>query len=356
MYASFSDHYNSISWPLSKNRVRARHLYDTRELLLSGFLSAGDRFRAGATLGKSYARNRENLIRAVQVTGTFPLDIRASLSVSSKPYEWGIAASFQSIEITIPARFKQDKIDGSLSFPLRDFADMTVTMSKGWITTPGGYKAMPDNHVQVWNSVRNRWFFSLHEKSIPRIGLTIGFGRETLSGDFDLWYNNSRYLRSSMDIDNYRFIISAKHERKPGYVPDIRFDRVSTDVNLPYGSVDSWPFTPKQMEIIGDKTWTSNGRGRFVSNGLTFFWAPSDFFSLSTSLLRIYPDYRLTIITRDHLSSNPFDMIFGRRRIESDTIRYAEFASLLITRQFVTGSVDSWPFTRIQRESSGDTT
>ncbi len=166
---------------------------------------------------------------------------------------------------------------------------MRVTMSKGWITTPGGYKAMSDNHVQVWNSDRNRWFLSLHEKSIPRIGLTIGFGRETLSGDFDLRYNSSRYLRSSMDIDNYRFMISAEHERKPGYVPGIRFDRVSTDVNLPYGSVDSWPFTPKQLEIISDKTWTVNGRGRFVSNGLTFSWMPSDFFRLSTSLLRIYP-------------------------------------------------------------------
>ena len=339
VYASFSDLASSISWPLSKNRVRARHEYDTKELLITGFLRAGDRFMAGATLGKSYARNRENLIRAVQVTGKFPLDIQASLSVSSKPYEWSIAASFQSIDRTMSSRFKQDEIDGSLSFPLRRVGDMTVRMSKGWITTPGGFKNMTDNHAQVWNSDRKRWFLSLHETSIPRIGITIGLGREMLSGDFGLWYNTSRYMRSSMDIDNHRFMISVEQEGKPGYVPGLRFDRISTDVELPYGSADSWPFTPKQLEIIGDKTWTGQGSGSFVSNGLTFFWTPSGNFRFSTSFFRIYPDYRLKITTRDHLSSNPFNMIFGRSRIESDTIRYAEFASLSISRQFVTGSV-----------------
>jgi|GEM_PF-4164807 hypothetical protein len=339
MYASYANRKSLISWPFSNNRVRTKQAFDASDLFLSGFLSDGDRFTAGATLGKSYSRKRENILGAIQLSGKLPHGIRASLRVSSRPYDWSVEAGFQEVKKSLPARFRQDEIEGELMVSVRDYAEMTVTMIKSRIVTPGGFRGIADNHAQVWGSDRSRWYVELRDNSIAAIDLSVGYGRETLTGDFDLWYNGYRYLRSSMDADNSRFRITAEGERMPRSFPSVRLDRVITDADMPYGSVDSWPFTPKQLEIIGDKTWTGYGTGRFTSNGCTLFWEISELSNVSTSYARIYPDYDLRIITRDHISSNPLDMIFGRSRDERDITRYADFASLLLTHEFVTGSI-----------------
>ncbi|MFC1693904.1 hypothetical protein ACFL1R_10400 [Candidatus Latescibacterota bacterium] len=46
------------------------------------------------------------------------------------------------------------------------------------------------------------------------------------------------------------------------------------------------------------------------------------------SFIRTHLDYRLRIITRDHFSTEPMDMILGRKRLETDMTRYYDFASV----------------------------
>ena len=118
------------------------------------------------------------------------------------------------------------------------------------------------------------------------------------------------------------------------YIPAVRYDRVFTDLDLTDGIVDSWPFTPKQIEIIGDKTWVFFGQGRFLSNSVDFNWKLPESSSLDIAYFRVYPDYRLRVTTRDHLSINPWEMIFGKRRVDTDNTRSYDFAAVTFGKEF----------------------
>jgi len=144
-------------------------------------------------------------------------------------------------------------------------------------------------------------------------------------------------MRGSLDGDIYRFGIGTELNSVSVYLPDIIYRRVSTDLALSHGRLDSWPFTPTQIGIFGDKTWTFSGRGSIVSDAGLFSWNLSPSSRTSLAVVRVHPDYNIRITTRDHLSLNPLDMIFGRRRYETDRTRYFDFAHVSYWKNFKYG-------------------
>lgn len=342
VYLLYSERSGSVSWPFSKNRVRIREFYNSGNLLLSGFVSPDRRIKAGFTAGKSV--NRGNRFMHVAQLSVRPWrSVEFSVSFSSVPYDWGIEAEFENVTKTLFSRFRHDSVEGGLTVPLRGIADVTVRGQKGRIYTPGGFRGVPDSHAQVWEADRDRWQVSFSENVLPRVDLNAGYARDKIPGELGLWYNGSRYMRGKLDVSTHRWWLEAEGENAPRHIPAVRYDRVATGLDLSRGIVDSWPFTPTQMEIIGDKTWTFSGTGSFVSNGCTFTWETSEQSVLSTSFIRAFPDYSLRITTRDHLSANPWDMIFGNTRIETDRTRYYDFASVMYRREFTAGgfSIDA---------------
>ena len=257
------------------------------------------------------------------------------LRLYSIPYEWGIDADFKGETRTLFSEFRRKGAEGSVAVTLFNAAELRLSGGKGTIDTPGGFRGVPNSHAQEWNADTGNWRTDIRATIASRIAILLSYGRETIPGELGLWYNGSRYMRGKYDIGTHRFHMEVRGEDVSRAVPAVRFDRASTDFDISHGVADSWPFTPGQMEIIGDKTWTFSGTGRFVSDSVTGTWNIAAGSWFSTALHRVYPDYRILVTTRDHLSIEPWDMLFGRRRTETDRTRFYDFASVSYRKEFI---------------------
>jgi len=333
----YYDRSSSISWPFSQNRVHVKEFFRSNELLVSGFVTDNDRATLGVTAGKPIAGGSA-WTYAVQLEGEIAQGVNVSLRYYSVPYDWGVDARFNGVTKTMFSEFQHSSFKFDAELTLLEFADVTLTGQQGKIATPGGFRGVPDSHAQVWSADRKSLGTTVREKAVPGVVLSVGYSREKIPGELGLWYDRSRYMRGKLDVDTHRLRFEGKLERARKYIPAVSFDRVSTSLDLSRGVIDSWPFTPKQIEVIGDKTWTFSGSGSIVSNGVAFYWDISERSNITTSFLRVYPDYRIRITTRDHLSQNPWNMIFGRRRFETDGTRYYDFASVMYRREFIVKS------------------
>ena len=346
MYISYSDNRSSITWPFSKKRIRVIDAYNSGSLCVSGYLLAQDRFRAGVTLGKRFSGGNSSSLKVFEFSGRLPR-WSGSLRYFNIPYEWGIDLNYENITKPISSQLRHSGLEGELSYSLTKSIKITISGEKGDIDTSEQFRGVPNKHAQVWNFGNDRWRAKMQNARFFGTILDVSYGEDTLSGELDLWYNGDQYMLGDLDGVTRRFECGVQFDIVPRYIPYIRYDRVSTDLAISRGIIDSLPFTPKQIEIIGDKTWTFSGTGRIISNSGTFLWKPAPQSRLAVSFVRMHPDYRLRIITRSHLVIDPWEMLFGKRRIETDRTRYYDFA-LLSYRKSVTFGLFSIEFSLSQ--------
>ncbi len=290
--------------------------------------------RAGITLGRQFSGDGGGSLQVVEVTGKLPCGVSGSLRYFSVPYEWGIGVSCDDITKMLPSRFRDTGFEGVVMGEVLGRTHYFVLVKKRTIETPESYRGAPDRHAQVWDMDMDGWKANIRYELLRGIDVSVDCGKDMLSGDMGLWFNRAQYMRGMLDGDTYRFGTRLEFSGSSRYVPDLSYNRTTTDCDLTHGIADSWPFTPVQMEIIGDKTWTFSGRGRIVSDAGTFLWKLSQRSQTSLTLARAHFDYRFRIVTRDHLSMDPMNMIIGRSRTETDRTRYFDFALISYRRTF----------------------
>ncbi|HUT64009.1 MAG TPA: hypothetical protein VMZ04_08630 [Anaerolineae bacterium] len=336
-YISFTDNRSSISWPFSKNRIRTVDSYKAGTICVSGYTFARENVRVGATIGKQIKSDRNRLLHIVEFSGAVSQRLNGSMRYFSLPYEWGVDINYKNITKTLPSHFQYTGFEGNITYSLTEHMHITFSGEKGDIDTPKKFQVIPDNHTQMWNGSRDRWKIRILNSPVADIVLDASYGEDTLSGELNLCYDGDQYMQGTLDGDTRRFGFGVQLEDVKRYIPVIHYDRVSTELALSRGIADSWPFTPKQIEIIGDKTWTFSGTGSIVSDSGTFSWKLSSLSRMVFSYVRAHFDYRLRITTRDHLSTNPLDMIYGKSRIETDRTRYYDFAHVYYGRNYIFG-------------------
>jgi len=340
LYLLYSDRSGSVSWPFSGGRIRAREFYDSSELSLSTFCSGGGRFRAGATLGEAFGW-KDGGIRAVQFSGRPVKFLGLSFGYSSLPYDWGVGVGFEGVFKSLYSRFRLETLEGEISLSLPGAMEVKAAGVRSGMRTPEDFRGVPDGHAQVWRADRKGWRLEaeIPAASLPGVArVRVGCGVDAIPGKLSLWYNGSAYMRGHLDVRTRRFFLGVSPEAGTGVpLPSVLYERTDTALDLSRGIADSWAFTPRQIEILGDRTWTFSGTGRLVADTLLFEWGASEGGRFGLSFTRLFPDYRVTIVTRDHFSANPWDMVFGRRRVERDGTRYYDFASVTLGRVFSRG-------------------
>ena len=78
-YISFTENRSSISWPFSKNRVRTVDSYKAGTMCVSGYASAYEHLRAGATIGKQLESDRDGLLYIAEFSGAISQRLNGSL-------------------------------------------------------------------------------------------------------------------------------------------------------------------------------------------------------------------------------------------------------------------------------------
>jgi len=330
--AAWGNRSGVVSLPLSGKRIRISEVFDAHDIILSGFLK-GKGISAGYTLGETVAGG-SGIIQAVQIVYVLPSGFGMSVRWASTPYKWGMETIVGGISETLLSQFRYNRFETVLTFRGKGWGDLSLTLHEGTVHTHDNYRDRRDFHTLVWEADRNKWEIKAHESFVPGIDLSAAYADEAIDGDLGFWFDGLSYLRGKAAISTHRISIAAAVEDGAPSVPAFRYDRVFTDLDFRNGVADSWPFTPKQIEIIGDKTWTFSGRGKFVSNAFDCTWRIHEKTNLSLTYLLVYPDYRFRITTRDHLSINPWDMIFGKRRIETDGTRSFEFMAVMAGKRF----------------------
>ncbi len=326
IYLSYNDYRSSVLWPFSDSRITLGESYESGKGCFSAYVSVIENLRVGVTVGKQLVRNADSTLQIVEISGGIPFGLHCSLRYFSIPYNWGINMNYANIKKILSSQFRHYGYEGEITYPVKNIIEVILSGKKRSIDTSRDFRGVPNNHAQGWNVDGDGWQVRVRKTPVSGVAVIINYGRDTISGKLDLWYNNSQYMRGIIDSDTYRFGTGTEFNHIPRYFPDFRYDRVSTDLTLRKGIAYSWPFTPKIYEIIGDKTWTFSGTGRIVSDSGTFSWKLPSMSWMEISYIRSHLDYSLRITTRDHLSTNPMDIIFGKTRIENDRTRYYDFA------------------------------
>jgi len=333
MYLSFTDFRSSVSWPVSADRFSVKESYETGRMCLSVFASRGKNLRAGVTTGLQF----DSLIQSAEISGKFPHGFSGSLRYFSIPYDWGVDLSYEDITKRLYSRFRDSGLDGEITWSFRNDINITYSKKTRNIDTADKFNGIPDNHSQVWNGDGDGWELRGRKKLFGDTAVTLNYGHEKLSGKLELLYSDfteSQYMRGELKGHIYRFGIGTELNNVSVYLPDISYRFVSTNLAISKGRLDSWPFTPKQIEIFGDKTWTFSGKGSIVSDAGIFSWNLSSSSRASLAVARVHPDYRIRITTRDHFSLDPWDIIFGKKRYETDRTRYFDFAHVAYWKSF----------------------
>ena len=175
------------------------------------------------------------------------------------------------------------------------------------------------------------WTVGLDGLLTSQLAAAIGFGRDSVVGELGLWSGDSRYLRAFPALETIRFTVDFRPRGVHPSAPDFGYVRTTTDARLSRGIADSWAFTPSQIAVLGDKTWSVFGTGALAADTVTMSWRCP--LRPALSLVRLHPDYSFRITTRDHLSVNPFNMLFGTTRTETDHTRYADLAAVAIRHE-----------------------
>ncbi|MBT4484940.1 MAG: hypothetical protein HOC71_14820 [Candidatus Latescibacteria bacterium] len=334
VYLSYADNQSSVEWPFSKDRLIVDESYGSGRICLSAFTSARKTLQAGITVGRQVRGGGDEYLQIIEVSGRIPTGVCGSVRYYSMPYEWGIGINYDNISKMLPSRFRYSGFESNISWSVAKNTCFTLSAGKRMIDTPKTFRGMPGKHAQVWDGNGDNWKVSVRRNVTRSFSMDVSYGKDAYSQEMDLWYNRSQYGRGILEGDTYSFEVKAKIGKAPRYIPDILYNHISADLALSRGIVDSWPFTPKQIEIIGDKTWTFSGTGRIASDSGTFLYEITPQSGAALSYVRVYFDYRLRITTRDHLSTNPMDMIFGRKRVETDLTRYYDFISVMYRKEF----------------------
>jgi len=326
VYLSITDNSTVASWPFSDDRVVVNNSYDASKVCLSAYASGDKYWRTGITLGKQVRGVGDGFLNMAEFTGVIPFGLSGSVRYYSIPCEWGIGVKYENVEKMIPSQFRDSGFEGEMNGLIDDRTSIGFTVKMRGIDTSQNFRGVPDRHAQVWDIEGDGWLARIQHATLRGITASMDFGVDTISGDVGLWYNGSQYLRGMLDGETSRFGVGAVFNRVSRFVPEVNYNRISTDIALTHGIADSWPFTPQDIEIIGDKTWTFSGKGSIVSNAVTCMWKAPTGLGISLTYARAYIDYRMRIVTRDHLSADPMDIIFGRSRTETDRTRYYDFA------------------------------
>lgn len=316
-----------LSWPFGDD-TSADGSWHSGVVTGSAFMGGPDRFGAGVTLGKDLGGGREDWLSAAQIAVHAPGNIRGSAGISSAPMNWNVDARFDSSLTVLAADLRASTVTGEVNIPVKTFAEVTLRGSGGVLNAPDDSLGDANTHAQVIDIETNAWSVALRETALSRGALNAGYAAYTLDGDYELHFSGTQYLRCAPRVDGYRVWGTFRSAKLPLRMTEMTLNRLSARIGLRHGRLDSWPFTPTQLEIVGDKTWTFSGTGRVVLNTATFTWQNRRASVFSLSAGRAYLDYRLRIVTRNHLSADPLEMLFGKSRTETDNTRYADFMCL----------------------------
>ncbi len=329
---SYLDNYKANSWPFLEDNFHAATSYDTGRASVTLFTSGPRLFRTGITIGKQIRGDGDGLLYLFEIAGALPYGLSGTARYCTIPYDGGFDVSYESVTKLLPWHFSHTGYEGNLSWRLPKEFILSAALARKSIATPGNFRGHSHQHAQVWEGDGNAWSVKVEKRGFRGVDASISYGRDDLSGELGLWYNESHYLRSFIRGDIHRLSLETVFPEQSPLVPSFRYDTVSTDGVLSHGIVDSWPFTPRQMELIGDKTWTFSGTGSIVSHAGTFTWFVRPEYRWKLSFARAYLDYYLRIRTRDHLSANIMDMLFGELRTETSRIQYYDFALVAFER------------------------
>jgi len=338
LYIAWLERSGAASWPFSDGRVMAREYFRDGTAHVAGYGNIGG-VRMGMSAGVSATGGADRIERALDLAAPLPFGAALRVEYSLLPYEWGIRGTFKGIEQVLYADFTAERGEIALTAPAGPYAAASLVLGHESLFTRPKDRALPGGHAQIWTGERMRWEAVVRETCIPGVEASFGFGGAETDGGLGLTFNGEQYLRAVADISADRFFVSAGPESAPGWIPTVRFDRTVSEGALPFGYVDSWPFTPQQIAIFGDKTWTFQGHGNVICDGLTMHWRGLSIASPSLGWRRLHYDYRLKIIERDHF---PFVdlwswLIGRRRRTETDNLRYYDIAVLGCEGDFVHG-------------------
>ncbi len=324
-YAAWIERSSSMSWPFSDDRVMAYQYFRDGMLHVAGYGRLGI-VRMGVSIGASSVGSADRIERAFDVTSSLPRGITFRAEYALVPYEWGVRGTFEDIAQVLPADFTVERNKISLTAPLSHVAVATLTFGAGTLYTLPNDRARSGGHTQIWTGSRLRWDAVIHEACLPVVNASVGYGGTDIDGNLGLAFTGIDYARVEATFDMARYFLSLGAEDGPKWFPAFLYDRADTGGRLPYGFIDSWAFTPQQIAIFGDKTWTFQGRGRVISDGLTANWLVSRFGVFRLGWRRLRYDYRLTIIERDHFPLDPLNWLIGRRRTETDDLKYYDIA------------------------------
>ncbi|MFC1490165.1 hypothetical protein ACFL6K_03050 [Candidatus Latescibacterota bacterium] len=336
-YLSYTGNRSTLTWPFSNNRINVGESYNDQAAAITGYTKVFDHLRAGITTGKHIGNRGNSLLFIAEVSTYGFKKLNGSVRYYTKPYEWNLGIDYDTVTKNLPASFRSKGLEGSMSYVISDQLNVTLSGEKSGIDTPQDFPETKDQHAQSWKMDHRKWNVLATSSHIDGITLNGSYGEDVLSGDLGLFYNSDRYMKGSLEGLVRRIQLGGQLTNGRRFIPALRYDRVSTELLLSDGVADSWPFTPKQIEIFGDKTWSFSGTGILTSDSGTFIWNLPPRSRLMLSYVRAHVDYNLRITTRDHLSANLFDMLFGRRRNETDTTQYYDFANLSYMRNFTFG-------------------
>ncbi len=267
---------------------------------------------------------------AIEAAGDLPAGIGGRVRFRSVPADGTLGLRYKGGASDLDYRIRREDMEASLS--RRGPAGTLVTLNafSSAFVTPSSHRGGSRGHAQVWDSDVDGWEVRASLPPVRAVTLEPWYGSDRLAGNTGLWYAGEQYLRGMLDAKRRHYGIELRFGGAPAFVPAFRFGRAVTEMDLSHGIADSWPFTPPEIEIIGDKTWTTSGTGEITADSGTLAWRLPGGTALTGSFFRAYPAWRLRITTRDHLSTDPMDMLFGRTRIERDGIIRADVCALML--------------------------
>ena len=335
LYLSFSNRESVMSWPFSSEQVRAHERWKNDGLGAAGAIRVGDSVTAGLSVKTQTGGTGNGVQKTVEIAGDFPSGIKGRVRLNSSPAEWDMWLRFKNITQVFPAQIGYDVIEGDLSREMPWRTNLSFSARVFWLTTPSVFRGIPGRHAQVWSGDGGAYTVKVGKTDTAIGNVAVFYGEDEQSTDFGFWFNGSQYLQGVLDGKTSRWQIEVQPYRLKGLsFPLVKYDRVVTDMEISRGILDSWPFTPQQIEILGDKTWTFSGKGNLISDAGTLVWKKKTS-QIALTYARLHIDYRLRITTRDHFSANPWEIIFGQRRYESDRTRYFDFSVVSYIKTFM---------------------
>jgi hypothetical protein len=330
LYMAYRGRAGEYTWPFSDGRVRAKVPHDAGGAMFAGWFSdERGRLTVGAAVGKPES-GPDMWYRAVHLIARLPRGILLDARYRREPFRWDMPVAYDSIGKSIAASLSYETTEAHLTVPLgsgRWHVDGSVMQGRiSPIDSPGGPAG---THRQLWEGDRYGWRAGCGGRIMSHLDAAVGFERDISDGELGVWAEDSQYLRAFPELKTVRFTVDLKPRDIHRAMPDLAYVRTTTEAVLARGIADSWAFTPSQIAVLGDKTWSVSGTGALAADTVTMSWRC--LLRPALSLVRLHPDYSLRITTRDHLSLNPFNMLFGTTRTETDRTRYADLAVIAIS-------------------------